>query len=83
MLPPNLIPISCSSRNLTTPEEAFNPNALPPVRRNPLIFGAVAIGSRSAISFVPGAPPLTSIEAIRGISEIIAVHPVLFSMSVQ
>ncbi|GIS29653.1 MAG: hypothetical protein Ct9H90mP2_00360 [Dehalococcoidia bacterium] len=32
----------------------------------PLIFGAEAIGSNKAISFVPGAPPLTSIDATRG-----------------
>ena len=70
VFPPNVIPIFFSSKNLTTPPEAFKPNALPPVSKIALTFGALAIGSSNAISFVPGAPPLISTEAINGFSDI-------------
>ena len=60
----------------------MSPKALPPVSSMPLIFGAVAIGSKRAISFVPGAPPLISTDATKDLSEISVVHPVLFSLSV-
>ena len=58
-----------------TPEHASNPNADPPASTSPSTAATVLSGASKSVSRVPGAPPITCTEAVKGASPVTIVTP--------
>src|SRR5579884_590037 len=76
-------PTPCSARAATTPSQAANPKAEPPVSTTASTRCTRRSGERRSHSRVPGAPPLTSPEATAPSGSSTTVHPVRARASVQ
>src|SRR5579872_76042 len=76
-------PIPRSSHQRTTPSQDAKPNADPPVSTTAFTSDTVLLGSSSAHSRVPGAPPRTSPDATVPDGNSTTVHPVRPAASLQ